>query len=153
MAYKTNFKNIDLDKYYFDERTANIVVQYIEENVKHVKGDKAGEPFILEQWQKDDIIKPLFGWKHKATGLRKYTSAYIEIPKKSGKSFLAASIACVFIDIEREGGSEIVGVAWGRKQAGLVFDATKQVIQKSPRLKSKCNIYRNSITDLTTLAV
>lgn len=146
MAFKTNFKNIDLDKYYFDEKTANIVVQYIEENVKHVKGDKAGEAFILEQWQKDDIIKPLFGWKHKETGLRKYTSAYIEIPKKSGKSFLAASIACVFIDIEREGGSEIVGVAWGRKQAGLVFDATKQVIQKSPRLKSKCSIYRNSIT-------
>ena len=58
MAYKTNFKNIDLDKYYFDEKTANIVVQYIEENVKHVKGDKAGEPFILEQWQKYDIIKP-----------------------------------------------------------------------------------------------
>ncbi len=146
MAYKTDFTKNDLDKYYFDERTANLVVKYIEDNVKHVKGDKAGEPFILEDWQKNDIIKPLFGWKHKDTGLRKYTSAYIEIPKKSGKSFLAASIACVFIDIEREGGSEIVGVAWGRKQAGLVFEATKQVIQKSPRLKSKCNIYRNSIT-------
>ena len=39
-----------------------------------------------------------------------------------------------------------MGVAWGRKQAGLVFEATKQVIQKSPRLKAKCNIYRNSIT-------
>lgn len=146
MKYKTNFKKIDKSKYYYDERVADIVVKYIEENVKHVKGDKAGEPFLLEKWQKDDIIKPLFGWKHKDTGLRKYTSAYIEIPKKSGKSFLAASIACVFIDIEREGGSEIVGVAWGRKQAGLVFEATKQVIQKSPRLKSKCTIYRNSIT-------
>jgi phage terminase large subunit-like protein len=146
MAYKTDFSKIDLDKYFFDDKTANTVVRYIEENVKHVKGDLAGKPFILEEWQKNDIIRPLFGWKHIDTGLRKYTSAYIEIPKKSGKSFLAASVACIFIDIEREGGSEIVGVAWGRKQAGLVFEATKQVIQKSPRLKSKCNIYRNSIT-------
>ena len=46
MAYKTDFTKIDSDKYYFDERVANLVVKYIEDNVKHVKGDKAGEPFI-----------------------------------------------------------------------------------------------------------
>lgn len=146
MGYKTDFTKIDLDKYYYDEVVANLAVEYIEDNVKHVKGDLAGQPFIMEEWQKNEIIRPLFGWKSKETGLRKYTSAYIEIPKKSGKSFLAASIACIFLDIENEGGSEIVGVAWGRKQAGLVFEATKQVIQKSPRLKDKCTIYRNSIT-------
>ena len=146
MGYKTDFSKIDLDKYYFDSRTADLAVKYIQQNVKHVKGELAGQPFILEEWQKNEIIKPLFGWKNRDTNLRKYTSAYIEIPKKSGKSFLAASIACIFLDIEREGGSEIVGVAWGRKQAGLVFEATKQVIQKSPRLKDKCTIYRNSIT-------
>ena len=146
MAYKTDFTKIDLDKYYFDEVVAQLAVDYIEENVKHVKGDLAGEPFILEDWQKNEIIKPIFGWKHKSNGLRKYTSAYIEIPKKSGKSFLAASIACIFLDVEKEGGSEIVGVAWGRKQAGLVFEATKGVIQKSPRLRNKCTIYRNSVT-------
>jgi phage terminase large subunit-like protein len=99
MAYKTDFSKIDLDKYFFDDKTANTVVKYIEENVKHVKGDLAGKPFILEEWQKNDIIRPLFGWKHIDTGLRKYTSAYIEIPKKSGKSFLAASVACIFIDM------------------------------------------------------
>jgi len=146
MAYKTDFSKIDLDKYYFDEVVAQLAVDYIEENVKHVKGDLAGQPFIMEEWQKEEIIKPIFGWKHKSNGLRKYTSAYVEIPKKSGKSFLAASIACIFLDVEKEGGSEIVGVAWGRKQAGLVFEATKEVIQKSPRLKSKCKIYRNAIT-------
>ena len=97
MAYKTDFSKIDLDKYYFDDRVANLVVQYIEDNVKHVKGDKAGEPFILEQWQKDDIIKPLFGWKHKDTDLRKYTSAYIEIPKKIRKViFSRVTCLCIY---------------------------------------------------------
>jgi len=135
-----------LSKYYFDEKAANSAVKYIEQNIRHVKGELAGQPLILEEWQKEQIIKPIFGWKHKSTGFRKHTSAYIEIPKKSGKSFLAASIAAIFLDIEPEGGSEIVGVAWGRKQAGLVFEATKEVIKKSPRLNNKCKIYRNSIT-------
>jgi phage terminase large subunit-like protein len=96
MAYKTDFSKIDLDKYFFDDKTANTVVKYIEENVKHVKGDLAGKPFILEEWQKNDIIRPLFGWKHIDTGLRKYTSAYIEIPKKSGKSFLLHQLLVFF---------------------------------------------------------
>lgn len=146
MNYKTNQSKIDLKKYYFDEVAANGAVRYIEDNIRHVKGEKAGEPLILEEWQKDEIIKPLFGWKSIESGLRKFSSVYVEIPKKSGKSFLAASLAAIFLDIEKEGGSEVVGVAWGRKQAGLVFDATKEVIKKSPRLSKKCTIYRNSIT-------
>lgn len=146
MAHLTNVSKFDLSKYYFDEKAATSAVRYIEQNIKHVKGELAGEPLILEEWQKKQIIEPIFGWKHKATGLRKHTSAYIEIPKKSGKSFLAAAMAAIFLDIEPEGGSEIVGVAWGRKQAGLVFEATKEVIKKSPRLNQKCTIYRNSIT-------
>lgn len=144
--YFTDFSKIDKKKYYFDEKTANLAVDYIEENIRHVKGDLAGELVKLEEWQKERIIKPLFGWKEKNTGLRKFSSAYIEIPKKSGKSFTAACMASIFLDIEREGGSEIVGVAWGRKQAGLVFEATKEVIKKSPRLSKKCKVYRNSIT-------
>jgi phage terminase large subunit-like protein len=146
LSYKTNFDKIDLKKYFFDDKAADAAVRYIESRIRHVKGELAGQLFKLEEWQKNEIVRPLFGWKVTATGLRKYNSAYIEIPKKSGKSFLAASIACIFLDIEKEGGSEIVGVAWGRKQAGLVFDATKEVIKKSPELNEKCTIYRNSIT-------
>lgn len=142
----TDFSKIDKRKYYFDEKTADLAVRYIESNIRHVKGDLAGQLIKLEDWQKDKIIRPLFGWKVKETGLRKYSAAYIEIPKKSGKSFLAACMAAIFLDIEKEGGSEVVGVAWGRKQAGLVFEATKEVIKKSPRLSGKCKVYRNSIT-------
>lgn len=144
--YFTDFSKIDTDKYYFDEKTADLAVKYIEKNIRHVKGELAGELIKLQDWQKERIIRPLFGWKNKETGLRKYSSAYVEIPKKSGKSFTAACMASIFLDIEKEGGSEIVGVAWGRKQAGLVFEATKEVIKKSPRLSKKCKIYRNSIT-------
>ena len=145
MNYKTDQSTIDLDKYYFDEKAADSAVRYIEGNIRHVKGELAGKLLKLEEWQKNEIIRPLFGWKKKHDGTRKFSSAYVEVPKKSGKSFLAASMAAIFLDIDKEGGSEIVGVAWGRKQASLVFDATKEVIKKSPRLNKKCQVYRNTI--------
>ena len=144
--YFTDQTKIDTTKYYFDENAADLAVRYIEKNIRHVKGDLAGELIKLEDWQKNQIIRPLFGWKNIETGLRKFSSAYVEIPKKSGKSFTAACMAALFLDVEKEGGSEVVGIAWGKKQASLVFDATKAVIDKSPRLKKKCDVYRNSIT-------
>lgn len=145
MNYKTDQSIIDLNKYYFDEKAADSAVRYIEANIRHVKGELAGKLLKLEEWQKNEIIRPLFGWKKRQDGTRKFSSAYVEVPKKSGKSFLAASMAAIFLDIDKEGGSEIVGVAWGRKQASLVFDATKEVIKKSPRLNKKCKVYRNTI--------
>ena len=77
--YKTDFSNIDLNKYYYDADTADKVVRYIETNIKHVAGPLAGEYLKLERWQKEEIIKPIFGWKHKEgvnKGKRKFTSAY-----------------------------------------------------------------------------
>ncbi len=145
MNYITNQEIIDRDVYYYDEKAAENAVRYIETHIRHVKGDLAGQLLKLEEWQKDGIIKPLFGWKEIETGLRKFRSAYVEIPKKSGKSFIAAALAAIFLDIDKEGGSEVVGVAWGKKQASLVFEATKGVIKSSPRLNKKCKTYRSTI--------
>lgn len=146
MGYKTDFSKIDLDKYYFDEVAANRAVRYIETQIKHVKGKLSGKPMILEQWQKDEIIKPLFGWKHKETGLRKYTRTYIEIPKKNGKTALAGAVACIFLDIESEPGIvEIYSIAYGKDQAKLSWDATAGYILQSKRLSKKAEVFRNSI--------
>ena len=87
MPHLTDFSIIDKSKYYFDEEAANSAVSYIENNIKHVSGEKAGQPFILEDWQKEQIVRPIFGWKIKATGFRKYKRAYIEIPKKTARLF------------------------------------------------------------------
>lgn len=87
MNYKTDQSTIDLDKYYFDEKAADSAVRYIEGNIRHVKGELAGKLLKLEEWQKNEIIRPLFGWKKRQDGTRKFSSAYVEVPKKSGKSF------------------------------------------------------------------
>jgi phage terminase large subunit-like protein len=57
----------------------------------HTKGTWAGKPFELIDWQ-EQIIRDVFGIL-KPNGYRQFNTAYIEIPKKQGKSELAAAVA------------------------------------------------------------
>jgi len=52
-------------KYYFDEAAADRAVAFMETHIRHCKGELAGKLIKLEDWQKDDLIRPIFGWKHK----------------------------------------------------------------------------------------
>ena len=58
-------------KYKFDDKKANKAVAFIERFCTHTKGELGGKKFLLEKWQKVEIIKPLFGWVDK-NGHRKY---------------------------------------------------------------------------------
>ena len=46
--------------YYFCEKSADRSIQFLEKFVTHCKGELAGQNFILEDWQKEKIIEPLF---------------------------------------------------------------------------------------------
>ena len=59
--------------------------------LKHTKGEWHGKNFSLLPWQ-ETIIRDVFGTV-KENGYRQYNTAYIEIPKKQGKSELAAAVA------------------------------------------------------------
>ena len=83
----TRFKAKDS---YYDKETADFAVAFIE-NLCHTKGTWAGKPFELIDWQ-EQIIRDLFRTL-KANGYRQFNTAYIEIPKKQGKSELAAAVA------------------------------------------------------------
>tara|TARA_R110000772_G_scaffold67020_1_gene148959 strand:+ start:517 stop:2154 length:1638 start_codon:yes stop_codon:yes gene_type:complete len=157
MSYFTDFSKIDKSKYYYDEVSANKVVKYIETHCYHSKGSLAGTQFVLSDWQKEKIIKPIFGWKHitpteikdgngnilRTVNKRKYRKAYIEIPKKNGKSTLIGAIGQVFMDLDDEKGSEIVGLAWGIKQARIIFDMVEKSIRTSPRMRAKIDYYKS----------
>ena len=77
-------------EFYFDVQAADLAVAFIERLLYHCKGEWAGTPFILERWERD-AIREIFGWK-RADGTRKYRRAYIEIPRKNGKSLSAPSV-------------------------------------------------------------
>ena len=75
---------------YFDDTAADRVCQFIY-CLKHFKGEWLGRPFHLLPYQVF-IARLLFGWKQSKDHLRRYRTALIVTPRKSGKStFLAAS--------------------------------------------------------------
>lgn len=132
------------DGYYFDDRAADLAIAFFERFLRHSKGEWAGQPFVLEDWQKTDIIRPLFGWK-RPDGFRKYRWAYIEVPKKNGKSTLAAGIALYLLFADAEPGAEIYGAASDREQAAIVFDIARAMVEQEPELDSRSETYRRSI--------
>lgn len=132
-------------EYFFDNHEAERAVSFIETFIQHTKGELTGHKMILEKWQKDDIIKPLFGWKNKETGFRKYRQCYVEIPRKNGKSTLAAAIAIYILFADSERGAEVFSCAGDRSQASIIFDIAKTMVQSDSNLKDRAEIYRSSI--------
>jgi phage terminase large subunit-like protein len=100
-------------------------------------GDFAGKPFNLRKWQERDIIRPLF--KTGKDGLRVYRTCLLMMPRKQGKTELAAAIAiyCLIFDSKQ---GEIYLAAADREQAGKVFQAMVAMIRNDPELEGQVEI-------------
>ena len=106
------------DGCYFDLAAAEHVEQFFAEHLRHSNGAEwAGKPFHLSPWQREDVIYPLFGWML-SDGRRRFRRAYIEVPKKNGKSTLAAGIGLYLLVGDGEPGAKILSAATTRAQAG-----------------------------------
>lgn len=104
--------------YVFDKKKGNRVCVFIE-NLTHVKGQKAGEPVHLEDWQ-CFILTTVFGWL-KEDGTRRFNQTYIEVPRGNGKSTLCSGVALYMECADGEQGAEVYSFATTREQAGIVF--------------------------------
>ena len=122
---------------HYDEKKANRAVRFIE-NLKHTKGIWAGKSFFLFPWQ-EQIVRDIFGIVDKR-GRRQFRTAYVEIPKKNGKSELAAAIALYLLYADNEPSAEVYGAAADRQQASIVFDVASQMIRGSPALESRSKL-------------
>ncbi|KGM99573.1 terminase large subunit [Clostridium botulinum] len=118
----------------FDVVKAQRAVKFIN-NLKHTKGVWHGVPFDLLPWQ-DKIIRDVFGTV-KDNGYRQYNTAYVEIPKKNGKSEIAAAIALYLTCADSEWGAEVYGCAADRQQASIVFDVAVDMVDQCPALKKR----------------
>lgn len=121
----------------YNEQLADFAVNFIE-CLCHTKGTWAGKPFLLLDWQ-EQIIRDLFGIV-KPNGYRQFNTAYIEIPKKNGKSELAAAVALLLCCGDGEQRAEIYGCAADRGQATIVFDVAADMVRMCPALNKRCKI-------------
>jgi phage terminase large subunit-like protein len=100
------------------------------ENLRHYKGEWAGELIHLEDHQKFRLGS-LWAWYHRTTGLRRFRSAYNELPRKSGKSLEAALVGLYGTFFDGEPGAEGYVVATKRDQARIVFNDCKRMVISS----------------------
>ena len=122
---------------HYDKEAADFAVAFIE-NLCHTKGTWAGKPFLLLDWQ-EQIIRDLFGIL-KPNGYRQFNTAYVEIPKKNGKSELAAAIALLLCCGDGEERAEVYGCAVDRQQASIVFEVAADMVRMCPALSKRVKI-------------
>ena len=114
---------------------------FFERCLVHVKGPKAGQPFILTAWQFEEIIRPLYDTL-RADGLRQYRHGYLSFARKAGKTTLAAGLALYHLFADGEFGGEIYCAATSREQAGLLFDIAVGMAEASPVLRTRAAVTR-----------
>ncbi len=128
------------------------MVAFIEQ-LRHTKGEFYDQPFDLIDWQ-EQIIRDVFGIL-KPDGYRQFNTVYIEVPKKCGKSELAAAVALYMLCADGEQRAEVYGCAADRDQASLVFDVACDMVKLCKPLEKRCEIRpsRKSIIFLPTNSV
>lgn len=126
---------------HFDRTAAQHAIDFFG-FLRHSKGEWAGQPFVLEPWQQF-LVWVLFGWK-RADGLRRFRTAYIELPRKNGKSTLAAGIALYMLTADGESGAEVYVAATKRDQAKIVWGEAVKMRAASPALSKMITYWRAS---------
>ena len=142
MSITRNLKNYKPTRFmektsHYDTDAADYAVMFIE-SLCHTKGTWARKPFELIDWQ-EQIIRDIFGVL-KPNGYRQFNTAYIEIPKKQGKSELAAAVALLLTCGDGEERAEVYGCAADRQQASIVFNVAADMVRMCPALSKRVKI-------------
>src|SRR5690625_1965945 len=128
----------------YDEIEASIAIDFIQDHCKHSKGSLAGQPFILELWQRAAICA-MFAIVHKLDGTRKHQEVFLVVARKNGKSTLAAAIGLYLLIADGELGPEVYAVATKKDQAKIIWLEAKRMIQKSKNLRKRAKTLVASI--------
>lgn len=119
----------------FDPWYANDVCNFIE-CLPHVEGRWETPTIALEPAQ-IFILAMVFGWRDKATGLRRFTDTYIEMARKGAKSTLTAGVVLYCTVCEDEPGPLVLIGATTGAQAQKVFNPAKKMVEKTPDLQEE----------------
>lgn len=120
------------------------VIKWIEAHCVFTNGEWIGQPFVLQKWQKRLLLE-LFEIDPD-TGWRRFRWAYISVPKKNGKTELAAALGLYFLIGDEEPAALIICAAAAEEQADLVFGAAKTMCEMSPTLRAVTQVYSDEIT-------
>lgn len=128
----------------FSQEYAGYAVQFIQ-LLKH-GDDFYGQPFLLLPWQKE-AVSTFYGTLREGTNLRQYQYLYLEIPKKNGKSELAAALGLFHTFADEAVYGEVYLVAADKSNAGIIFSAALSMLEQCPALEKRA-IVRESTREI-----
>jgi len=134
------FNPLMVDSQSAEYRPAERVCYFIEQ-LPHVKGKWARDKLKikLEDWQVF-IEASVFGWVHRDTGLRRFKTAYIEVPRKNAKTTLASGNGLYLLERDDEMGAEVYSAATTADQARISWSIAKSMVDKSPGMQVRFGV-------------
>ena len=127
----------------FNELAAERACQFFPRYLKHTRGRWYGQEFDLEPWQRA-VIRTTFGWK-RPDGSRRFRIVYAEIPRKNGKTGLAAGVGLYLTFADNEIGAEVYSFANDTDQASIAFNEALRMRAQSDALKRRSLAYKKAI--------
>lgn len=109
-------------------------------------GSPAHELLVLRPWQRQ-LLSHVFA--RRADGRLRHRTALVGMARKNGKSGLGAGIAICSLLTGPEGG-EVYSCAADRRQAGIVFDDAKRMVEMEPELQRVFKVYRDVLVNPIT---
>jgi phage terminase large subunit-like protein len=128
---------------YFDPKAGMKVIQFFK-FLRHAKGKFANKPFELSDWQAFKLFVQ-YGWKKK-NGKRRFRLSYIDMGRKNGKTAFAGGECLYNLIADGEQAAEIYTAATTFGQAAICFNDTKQILAKSPLVRTQLQSWSKSIT-------
>jgi phage terminase large subunit-like protein len=126
----------------WDQAKADAACNFFEKLLKHTADEYYGKPFILAPWQ-EDAIKQIFG-NVDEDGNRVIEMVYLEVPKKTGKTELAAGLLLLVLIFTGTKGCQIYGAAAATRQAMNVYRAACKMVEQSPVLSKRLRLLRGT---------
>lgn len=132
---KSLYADYNSSEYIYDTTEAHKRINFIEKECKHSISPFAGEPFILELWEKA-LIEVVYSFKMLIDGkwLRRFTDLLLLIGRKNGKTTFASALANAEFFCGNQG-TNILCASNDYEQAGLIFDEINNMREESPRLE------------------
>lgn len=118
--------------------------------LRHYKGPCRGQPIILDPWE-EFLCGNIYGWKRvidgEKTDIWRFKFIYCEVPRKNGKTTIAAAAASYDASQMEPMGSEVYCLATKEEQAKILWNDIKAFIHQSEELKEVFEVLegRNTI--------
>lgn len=125
MSWRKNF--------FYDRKEAHRATFFFENELHHIEGKHADQPFILLAWERK-LIRRIFGWKRRSDKTRKHRKVLLFIPRGQGKSIVVAGCGTYLFAADKEPGSHVIAAAADSEQAEIIFKYAKGFVLKNKKL-------------------